>query len=290
MSFPESVQVAALAACERCCCICHKFCGLKMELHHIKPKGDGGEDTFENCIPLCFDCHADMGKADPRHPKGKHYTAKELIQHRDNWYDKVKASKTPKEITKEDIENLFADDETIVLDGGNISELSTRKENDKKNTICLNSIKTALEEFAKHLPKISMTDSNENLYVNENDKGTFTFDYSNNNGEYTLGKDEYTFVTKWSKASDTSIHAYKDKLGVNGAIARIKKPNEYPSNLNQEWDFSSRARTAELGDIIIWKNNNGKYAATKVVSIKDDSRGDKHDELTCEYFIFDNQV
>ena len=34
-----------------------------MELHHIKQVAYGGEDTFENCIPLCFDCHADMGKA-----------------------------------------------------------------------------------------------------------------------------------------------------------------------------------------------------------------------------------
>ena len=47
------------------------------------------EDTFENCIPLCFDCHADMGKADPKHPKGKHYSESELIQHRDSWYKKI---------------------------------------------------------------------------------------------------------------------------------------------------------------------------------------------------------
>ena len=60
MGFPDKVQAEALAACERCCCICHKFCGTKIELHHIKQKADGGEDTFDNCIPLCFDCHADI--------------------------------------------------------------------------------------------------------------------------------------------------------------------------------------------------------------------------------------
>ena len=108
MSFPEPVEIAALTACERCCCICHNFCGTKIELHHIKQKADGGEDTFENCIPLCFDCHADMGKADPRHPKGKHYSAKELIRHRDNWYQKVKNSREGlQEASSEDIENLF---------------------------------------------------------------------------------------------------------------------------------------------------------------------------------------
>ena len=71
MSFPEGVAARALVASGRCCCICHKFCGTKIELHHIKQHAYGGEDTFENCIPLCFDCHEDMGKADPKHPKGK---------------------------------------------------------------------------------------------------------------------------------------------------------------------------------------------------------------------------
>lgn len=89
MSFPKNVEDQALAACARRCCICQKFCGRKMELHHIKQRTYDGEDSFENCIPLCFDCHADMGKADPKHPKGKHYSENELRLHRDNWYAKV---------------------------------------------------------------------------------------------------------------------------------------------------------------------------------------------------------
>lgn len=40
-----------------------------MEIHHIKAKGDGGEDTFENAIPLCFDCNAIVRQYDPKHPK-----------------------------------------------------------------------------------------------------------------------------------------------------------------------------------------------------------------------------
>lgn len=71
MGFPKSVEEQALVACGRCCCICHKFCGTKINLHHIKQKADGGEDTFENCIPLCLDCHEDMGKADPKTFYGK---------------------------------------------------------------------------------------------------------------------------------------------------------------------------------------------------------------------------
>lgn len=89
MGFPENVTNEALVMCGRCCCICHKFCGTKIEMHHIKQKAYGGDDTLENCIPLCFDCHSDMGKADPKHPKGKRYSEAELKLHRDNWYKKV---------------------------------------------------------------------------------------------------------------------------------------------------------------------------------------------------------
>lgn len=90
MGFSQDIQVQALVASGRCCCICHKFCGTKINLHHIVQKADGGDDSFENCIPLCLDCHEDMGKPDPRHSTGKHYSPKELIMHRDNWYARVK--------------------------------------------------------------------------------------------------------------------------------------------------------------------------------------------------------
>lgn len=109
MGFPESVANKALVLCGRCCCICHKFCGTKIELHHIEQKAYGGEDTLENCIPLCFDCHSDMGKADPKHPKGKRYTKEELIHHRDNWYKKVEGSAmdhSDSEISENDIKTF----------------------------------------------------------------------------------------------------------------------------------------------------------------------------------------
>lgn len=63
-----------------------------MELHHIKAHADDGEDTFENAIPLCFDCHAIVRQYDPKHPKGIKFTVNELIMHRDSWYKKVEQS------------------------------------------------------------------------------------------------------------------------------------------------------------------------------------------------------
>lgn len=63
-----------------------------MELHHIVQEAEGGEDKFENCVPLCFDCHSDMRSYDHQHPKGTKYTPSELRAHRDAWYAKVKNS------------------------------------------------------------------------------------------------------------------------------------------------------------------------------------------------------
>jgi len=90
MAFSEEVKIKALVACGRRCCICHKFCGNNIEVHHILPQAEGGEDTFENAIPLCFDCHANAGNYNPKHPKGNRFSDKELIKHRDNWYRKIK--------------------------------------------------------------------------------------------------------------------------------------------------------------------------------------------------------
>lgn len=94
MPFSPKVQEDALVACGRFCCICHRFAGTKIEIHHIIQKADGGSDDFDNAIPLCLECHADMGKTDAHHPGRKAYPPSELKRHRENWYKRV-ADNTP---------------------------------------------------------------------------------------------------------------------------------------------------------------------------------------------------
>lgn len=88
MGFPTSVADDVMVRCSRHCCLCGKYAGVKMELHHIKQVADGGDDTADNCIPLCFDCHAEVKSYNPHHPKGKKFTEKELKEHRDKCYKK----------------------------------------------------------------------------------------------------------------------------------------------------------------------------------------------------------
>ena len=106
MAFSESVKIRVLVACRRMCVLCGKFCGTHIELHHIKPKANNGEDTFENCIPLCFDCHADVRTYNPTHAKGTKYSEKELLERRDKFYKEIEDGKIPHAISPEVAERL----------------------------------------------------------------------------------------------------------------------------------------------------------------------------------------
>lgn len=128
------------------------------------------------------------------------------------------------------------------------------------------------------------------IYISTEVRGVIKFDYSNNNGRFIIGKGDYSFETTWSKASNTSIHAYTDGSGIKSLrlvsdkneINKIKSINLY--------DSSSRVRTPQIKEIIVWENQNGYYAATKILNIKDRTQGDLNDELLFEYVININKA
>jgi hypothetical protein len=74
-----------LVACNRCCCVCHRFCGVKIEIDHIIPQAEGGPDTYENAIPVCFECHAEIHSYNLNHPRGRKFQPEELRAHRNQW-------------------------------------------------------------------------------------------------------------------------------------------------------------------------------------------------------------
>ena len=129
---------------------------------------------------------------------------------------------------------------------------------------------------------ISTTSKN---YVSPYNYGSFIFNYSNNNGTYIIGHGDRIFTTMWSKASNTAIHAYSDGKDID-SIALMKNVADLHCIDVINADFSSRCRTPQIGDVVVWKNINGYYAVTKVIRIKDDNRGDANDELECQYVIF----
>ena|SRR2546425_9170817 len=94
MAFPEKDATALLAACHRRCCICHRYCGVKMELDHIIPKAEGGPDTIENAIPVCFECHAEIHAYNDQHPRGRKFRPEELQLHKQQWVESAERQPT----------------------------------------------------------------------------------------------------------------------------------------------------------------------------------------------------
>jgi hypothetical protein len=125
-------------------------------------------------------------------------------------------------------------------------------------------------------------------YVSPSTRGMVSFNYSNNNGCYCIGQNELMFEIKFTKASNTAIYLYNDPSSIR-AIALVKDISriELISDA-RKYDTSSRVRNPAINQIAILQNNNGFYAAIKILAIKDDSRGDLDDEVTFEYVIQTN--
>ncbi|MBI4207195.1 MAG: HNH endonuclease [Betaproteobacteria bacterium] len=93
MAFSREVRTEALVAAARHCCLCHRYRGVKVEVHHIVPVAKGGADTADNAIALCFDCHADAGHYNPAHPRGTKISVDELRLARDLWHRAVQMNR-----------------------------------------------------------------------------------------------------------------------------------------------------------------------------------------------------
>lgn len=101
MSFPNSIRLQALVDAARHCCACRRYKGVGVEVHHIVPVSEGGADSSDNAITLCFDCHAAAGHYNPRHPRGTKFRPEELKKHRDLWHAIVANGSVPTPTAKD---------------------------------------------------------------------------------------------------------------------------------------------------------------------------------------------
>jgi hypothetical protein len=96
-------------------------------------------------------------------------------------------------------------------------------------------------------------------------KGTEKFNFLSNSGVFTIGTDLYEFKTNWSTAGRHSIHAYKDNVHSIAAASDVIERNKIDL---EKYDFSSRVRTVNIGDSIIWVNRNGKILITQIENLE----------------------
>ena len=115
--------------------------------------------------------------------------------------------------------------------------------------------------------------------------GEVVFDYSSYNGLYVIGSGTAEFETKWSKASNRSIHVYNDPKSINGVALDRGATSIHEVTNAVALDYTSRSREPATGEVVVFRNRNGFYAAVHVLDVKDDRRGDGCDELRFRYAI-----
>lgn len=122
-------------------------------------------------------------------------------------------------------------------------------------------------------------------YASPAPSGRVTFDYSNNNGRFVIGAGDMAFETAWSAGSNTSVHAYADPPSIRSVALATGVQEIADISDATEYDTSSRVRTPRLGEIVVWCNTAGYYAATRVEALKSRSHGSETDEITFTYAI-----
>jgi hypothetical protein len=85
--FNDATKIKVLLWSNRHCCLCGKVSGSDLEVHHIIPLENKGTNHVDNAIPLCYNCHGNVMKYNPRHPRGNKYRVDELKSRRDQVYE-----------------------------------------------------------------------------------------------------------------------------------------------------------------------------------------------------------
>lgn len=97
MSFSEKTKKEVMQKAGYCCCICHKP-SVSVQVHHIMPEAEGGDDSIENAAPLCPSCHAEYG-ANPE----KRTRIREI---RDWWYKTIANMYSSKIVSPEQLNGI----------------------------------------------------------------------------------------------------------------------------------------------------------------------------------------
>ena len=95
--------------------------------------------------------------------------------------------------------------------------------------------------------------------------GKVSFDYKRNSGSYVIGEGNHEFVTLWSECGYNSIHCYRDyvyRLGYNPKYNHFPSPSEFIN-----FDFNSRAKSVNVGEVVLLENYSHKFAALKVTKV-----------------------
>ena len=91
------------------------------------------------------------------------------------------------------------------------------------------------------------------------------FQFNNNDGVFRIGPDDCNVTLAFSKAGNSTTHAYKDRCMSLRHVVDVAELDEVRNA--KSYDASSRVRTVGVGAILVWENADGELFATKLTKI-----------------------
>lgn len=88
----EAVIDRMMVKCGRRCCICRRFRPIKLQVHYIKERKDGGTNDDDNLIVTCMSCHSDIHT---KVPFARRFSHAEQKMHRDSTFEAVRSGSLP---------------------------------------------------------------------------------------------------------------------------------------------------------------------------------------------------
>lgn len=107
MAIGDEKAAEILSKCARHCCICRKFRPMHLQIHHLIEKSEGGDNSFDNLIPICTYCHSNVHTITKL---TRRFTIEELKKHRNSVYSLVNKGKLPSSesiISEQDIDYII---------------------------------------------------------------------------------------------------------------------------------------------------------------------------------------
>ncbi len=134
-------------------------------------------------------------------------------------------------------------------------------------------------------PIASSIASSTSQYSNPSFEGNIEFDYDNHNGRYMIGAGIMQFELDFSSASNGSIHIYNDPVSIEGIALAYGASSFSDIKDASTFDYTSRSRTPNTGELVTLVNQNGFFAVIKLGKIKARNHGADRSSVSFEYKI-----
>lgn len=175
--------------------------------------------------------------------------------------------------------------ESLLVTKGNIRTIQTDLENLIKawTMASMNANSSTPSAAPSPAPANPGSESDVESFVANGPQGEASFDFTKNGGVFTIKNGVDSFHTKWGRRSMYQVNAAAGMAGkIGGQSGLTTLPSLSAAKL---MDYSKPSRVVGEGEVVVFRNAQGKYVAVKLMHVDDAVRGGSQNKLTIRWKV-----